>query len=72
MNDAVNLLQFNQQRPKTDDRFRTRLGRIYLQNGHPELAIAEFNRALSLNPLNTEAKTLLDSATKVPKPKKAA
>lgn len=62
MNDAIRVLKEHLTRLGLNDDLRTRLGKIYLQNGLYSAASAELKRALNVNPSNTEAQSLYQIA----------
>jgi two-component system, chemotaxis family, chemotaxis protein CheY len=48
-----------------DDALRTKLGKIYLQSGDYGAACVELRRALSVNPFNSEAQSLIQIASEL-------
>ncbi|MCB0405584.1 MAG: response regulator [Bdellovibrionales bacterium] len=57
-NDCIRILKDHLQKLGLNDDLRTRLGKIYLQNGFYLAAEKELKRALNVNPANTEAQSL--------------
>lgn len=64
LNDAVEIFKLNVEMfPKSPNTYDS-LAEGYLRNGQKELAIANYQKSLELNPENTNAKKRLDELRK--------